>query len=224
MRHRGLFLAVGLAVTALGALPVRADVVVTVDKSTQEMSVAVDGAVRWTWRVSTGRRGHDTPNGTFRALSMDANHFSKEWDNAPMPHSIFFTDLGHAIHGSFATSRMGTPDSHGCVRLEPKNATQLFALISKEGMRSTTIVVTGDAAVARARTPAARTAGPGAAPAVTTGAAPAAQPLQVPSYSLDRAARPDPQPVVRQALATQIAEPPAAPAGYPPFPRPAGVR
>ncbi|HYW60636.1 MAG TPA: L,D-transpeptidase, partial [Xanthobacteraceae bacterium] len=89
MRHRDLILAAGLAATALGACPAQAAVLITVDKGTQEMSVAVDGAVRFTWRVSTGRRGHDTPNGTFRALSMDANHFSKEWDNAPMPHSIF---------------------------------------------------------------------------------------------------------------------------------------
>ena len=222
MFHRSLILAAGLTATLLGTLPSRAAVVITVDKSAQEMSVTVDGAVLRTWRVSTGRLGHDTPNGTFRALSMDASHFSKEWDNAPMPHSIFFTGMGHAIHGSSAVSRMGMPASHGCVRLEPKNATELFALVTKEGMRNTTIVVTGDATVARARVPAARAA----APAATTGTASATKSQPVPSYQLDRAALPEAQPPVRQALATQLAEPPVAPTGYPPFPRPAfgGVR
>jgi lipoprotein-anchoring transpeptidase ErfK/SrfK len=54
-------------------------------------------------------------------------HFSKEWDDAPMPHSIFFTQRGHAIHGSYETPHLGTAASHGCVRLNPGNAAKLFA-------------------------------------------------------------------------------------------------
>ena len=125
MRYRAMFLASGLAIAAIGAAPAQADVVITVDKSTQLMTVQVDGATRWQWKVSTGRTGHDTPNGTFHALYLDANHHSKKYDDAPMPHSVFFTDLGHAIHGTFATRRLGMPASHGCVRLDPDNATQL---------------------------------------------------------------------------------------------------
>jgi hypothetical protein len=236
MRHRGFFLAAGLAATAFGALPAHANVIITVDKSTQEMTVQVDGATRWQWKVSTGRLSHDTPNGSFRALSMEVEHFSKKYDNAPMPHSIFFTDLGHAIHGSLAASRIGTPASHGCVRLDPKNATALFALVKQEGRANTTIVVTGNAATALARksAPAARPATPVVtARAVTDKAVPVAQPSYVPpSGSLDDGAakaglvasrfyhEPDAQPAYRQAFIPQYAGPPVPPPGYPPFPQP----
>jgi hypothetical protein len=46
------------------------------------MTVAVDGAMRWTWRVSTGRRGYATPSGRYTAFRMEKEHFSKEWDEA----------------------------------------------------------------------------------------------------------------------------------------------
>ena len=71
---------------------------------------------------------------------MEAEHFSKEWDDAPMPHSVFFTKQGHAIHGSFDTKRLGSPASHGCVRLAPANAAKLFALVKQEGLANTQVV------------------------------------------------------------------------------------
>src|SRR4029077_7753849 len=76
-----------------------ANIDIAIDKSTQQMSVAVDGAQRYTWPVSTGRHGDDTQNRSFKVNRMDANHFSQEWDNAPMPHTMFFDMHGHAIHG-----------------------------------------------------------------------------------------------------------------------------
>ena len=87
-----MLVAGGIAVAAIGAGSAQAAVVITVDKSTQQVTVEVDGATRWQWKVSTGRIGHDTPNGTYHALWLDADHHSKKYDNAPMPHSIFFTD------------------------------------------------------------------------------------------------------------------------------------
>ena len=68
------------------------------------------------WPVSTGQRGYDTPAGVFKPFRMEKDHFSREWDEAPMPYSIFFTMDGHAIHGSFDIKRLGRPASHGCVR------------------------------------------------------------------------------------------------------------
>jgi hypothetical protein len=61
-----------------------------------------------------------------------------------MPHSIFFTQKGHAIHGSNHVRAIGTPASHGCVRLEPKNASVLFALVKQQGMSNTKVVLTGE--------------------------------------------------------------------------------
>jgi hypothetical protein len=126
------------AATAMAA------VLVTIDKSTQRMAVAVDGSLRWVWPVSTGLPGHDTPSGRYTAFRMEADHFSKEWDDAPMPHSIFFSKTGHAIHGYLNTRRIGAPASHGCVRLTPANAARLYALVEQEGLPNTKVVVTGD--------------------------------------------------------------------------------
>jgi len=134
----------------------QAAILVTIDKSAQQMTVAVDGRPLYQWPVSTGKAGYDTPNGKFKAFRMERDHFSKEWDEAPMPFSIFFTPKGHAIHGSLDVKRLGTPASHGCVRLLPANAEKLFALVEQEGVLNTTVVLTGVApsgapAVARRR-------------------------------------------------------------------------
>ena len=128
-----------------------ARVLITVDKSTQQMTVEVDGVPRWQWPVSTGRRGFATPSGSYTAFRMEAEHFSQEFDDAPMPHSIFFTRRGHAIHGSYETRRIGTPASSGCVRLHPANAAKLYALVAQRGVTSTTVVVTGGAPASVAR-------------------------------------------------------------------------
>ena len=155
-RHR---LALAFAACALLAPAAEAAVVVTIDKSAQQMTVAVDGRPLHQWPVSTGKGAqYDTPNGKFKAFRMERDHFSKEWDDAPMPHSIFFTQKGHAIHGSFDVKRLGTPASHGCVRLAPANAKTLFELVEQEGVLNTTVVLTGVApsgapAVARRRVP-----------------------------------------------------------------------
>src|SRR5580658_10887782 len=135
--------AFGLVLAAGFAAPACAEIAVNIDKNTQTMSVAVDGAQRYVWPVSTGRPGYDTPNGTFKPNRMDADHLSQEWDNAPMPHTIFFDMHGHAIHGFFDVKHLGLPVSHGCVRLSPANAAVLFAMVKAEGMANTTVVVEG---------------------------------------------------------------------------------
>ncbi len=132
------------------AAPARANVLVTIDKTTQRMSVAVDGDTRYVWPVSTGRPGYDTPNGTYHPFRMEADHFSKEWDDAPMPHSVFFTKIGHAIHGSLDTRHLGSAASHGCVRLSPEHASTLYALVEAEGLKDTTVVVAGQTPIATA--------------------------------------------------------------------------
>ena len=131
----------------------QAKVDITVDKNTQTMTVAVDGVQRYRWPVSTGIPSRETPNGTFHAFRMEEDHFSKEFDDAPMPHSIFFTKIGHAIHGTDSEGRLGTPASHGCVRLSKANASTLYALVEEQGVLNTTVTLTGSASVALARNP-----------------------------------------------------------------------
>src|SRR5262249_11560055 len=131
------------ALTLPLAAPASANILITIDKSAQQMSVEVDGAQRYSWPISTGRPGYDTPNGTFKPNRMDADHFSQEWDNAPMPHSIFFDLDGHAIHGFYDVKHLGRAVSHGCVRLSPAHATTLFSLVKAQGMSETKVVVAG---------------------------------------------------------------------------------
>ncbi|MFC1456541.1 MULTISPECIES: L,D-transpeptidase [Microvirga] len=109
MRLVGLLAVSLLAPLALGAGWAKADVLITVDKTTQRTSVSVDGTPRYAWSVSTGKAGYETPVGTFTPSRLVKDHASKEWDNSPMPHSIFFTHRGHAIYGSNATRSLGGP-------------------------------------------------------------------------------------------------------------------
>lgn len=136
-----------VAATLLGALsgvfaPARAGIVVTVDKSAQRLSVSVDGRHRYEWPVSTARIGYRTPVGTYRPERLERQWFSRKYDWSPMPYSIFFNG-GYAIHGSYEVSRLGTPASHGCIRLSPQHAAILFALV-REREGDTRIVVTGE--------------------------------------------------------------------------------
>lgn len=128
---------------AVHCTPALAEIVIAVNKTTQRMSVSVNGEERHSWPVSTGMAGYATPTGAFVPSRLARMHYSKEWDGAPMPHSVFFTDAGHAIHGSSAVGRLGSPASHGCVRLAPAHASTLFQLIQAEGLNNTRIEVTG---------------------------------------------------------------------------------
>jgi hypothetical protein len=141
----------GLTLFMCTAAQARVDI--TVDKDNQMMTVAVDGVTRYHWPVSTGIPSRETPSGNFRAFRMEEDHFSKEFDDAPMPHSIFFTKIGHAIHGTDFENRLGTPASHGCVRLSKANAATLYALVEEQGVLNTTVTLTGSAQVALMRNP-----------------------------------------------------------------------
>ena len=149
-----LVVVAGLMLCATGAA--QAKIAITIDKDVQMMTVAVDGVERYQWPVSTGNPSHETPNGSFRTFRMEEDHYSKEFDDAPMPHSIFFTKIGHAIHGTDSEGRLGTPASHGCVRLSRANASTLYALVEKDGVLNTTVTLTGSSQVALARNPRAR--------------------------------------------------------------------
>jgi lipoprotein-anchoring transpeptidase ErfK/SrfK len=127
-----------------GAEPAAAKILVVIDKPTQKMKVFVDSVERYSWEVSTGLRGYDTPSGEYTARSMNEIWYSKQWDDAPMPHAIFFTKKGHAVHGTNETKNLGKPASHGCVRLAPENARTLFALVKEKGLENTEIMLTGD--------------------------------------------------------------------------------
>lgn len=133
---RRLVVAALLAALSFAVLPVidRADaaVLVLIDRASQTMSVSVDGVQRYTWRVSTARRGYITPPGTYRPEMLARTWYSTLYYHSPMPHSIFFAG-GYAIHGTYETGWLGHPASHGCVRISPENAAVLFDMVKEEG-------------------------------------------------------------------------------------------
>lgn len=131
-----------LTLTGVVSRPALAKILIQIDKPTQTMTVSVDGAVRYRWYVSTGATGFSTPPGTYKPFRMEVMHYSQEWDNAGMPHSIFFTSRGHAVHGSNHPG-LGTPVSHGCVRLTLTNAATLYQLVGARGMGDATVIVKG---------------------------------------------------------------------------------
>jgi hypothetical protein len=144
---------IGLGVLLASVAAAEAKIAISVDKDAQQMTVVVDGVTRYVWPVSSGNPSHETPNGSFRAFRMEEDHYSKEFDEAPMPHSIFFTKQGHAIHGTDQVNRLGSPASHGCVRLSRANAATLFAMVKADGVLNTTVSLTGSSQVALARNP-----------------------------------------------------------------------
>ena len=144
-----------VAVLTLLGQAAHAELSIKVDKSSQRMTVTVNGEQLYDWPVTTGGSGYDTPSGTFKPFRMEIDHYSDEYDNAPMPYSIFFTQTGNAIHGTYEQRNLGRAVSHGCVRLSVKNAATLWNLVKQEKMANTKVVLSGaipDAGpVARAR-------------------------------------------------------------------------
>jgi lipoprotein-anchoring transpeptidase ErfK/SrfK len=71
--------------------------------------------------ITTGRPGHETPPGVFHVQYKDIDHLSREFDDAPMPYSVFFNS-GIAFHEGSLTAL-----SHGCVHLSSSAAQSFFA-------------------------------------------------------------------------------------------------
>lgn len=117
-----------------------ATVVARIDISRQRMTVSVNGMPQYSWPVSTARRGYITPSGVYRPQRLYREYYSRKYYNSPMPYSIFFSG-GYAIHGSYEVGRLGSPASHGCIRLHPGNAATLYSLVRSYGPGNTVIVI-----------------------------------------------------------------------------------
>ena len=119
--------------------PALAETNITISKSQQMMQVDTDEGT-YQWPVSTARKGYYTPTGTFTPYSLQTMHYSKKYDNAPMPHSIFFSG-GYAIHATPHVGNLGRPASHGCVRLSPSHAATLYEIVGRDRNNTTIRIV-----------------------------------------------------------------------------------
>ncbi|TIX30744.1 MAG: L,D-transpeptidase, partial [Mesorhizobium sp.] len=111
-------------------------IVARISLSQQTMQVMVDGRPTFAWKVSTGAKGHVTPTGSFKPTRMHQMWYSRKYDNAPMPHSVFFKG-GYAVHATNFVKRLGQPASHGCVRLHPVDAADFYQLVETFGPANT---------------------------------------------------------------------------------------
>lgn len=125
---------------ALPTFATAGTVVAKVDVSEQVMNVYSNGQLAYTWSVSTARQGKHTPRGSYSANFLSRHHKSSLYNNAPMPHSIFFRG-NYAIHGTNQISKLGRPASAGCIRLHPDHAAVLFQMTRNVGLNNMKIVV-----------------------------------------------------------------------------------
>ncbi|NNF77183.1 MAG: L,D-transpeptidase [Rhizobiales bacterium] len=115
-------------------------VVAKIDLSDQRMNIYVNGRRYHTFKVSTARRGYVTPTGSWRPTRLHEMWHSRKYDMSPMPHSVFFKG-GYAVHGTNSISRLGSPASHGCIRLHPADARTFYNMVKSNGMRNTTVKI-----------------------------------------------------------------------------------
>lgn len=111
-----------------------------VDLSEQKMRVYVGSELVHEFAVSTGAKGYGTPVGRYQVQWTHPKWYSRKYDNAPMPWSVFFHG-GYAVHGTTAVKRLGRPASHGCVRLAPKNAKLFYQLVRASGNENTVVSI-----------------------------------------------------------------------------------
>lgn len=114
---------------------------IVINIKSQSMAVDVNGWPYGRWKVSTAREGYHTPRGSWRPFLLKKIHYSRKYDNSPMPNSIFFLG-GYAIHATYYVKQLGRPASHGCIRLHPNNAAKLYSLVQKHGLGATRITIT----------------------------------------------------------------------------------
>ena len=109
-----------------------------IDISKQRMHVYKGDTLLYKWKISSGKKGHATPRGKYKAIFTVKDYKSRTYNNAPMPYSVFFK-YGYAIHGTKSVNRLGSRASHGCIRLHTQNAKKFYALVRKMGKKNTTI-------------------------------------------------------------------------------------
>lgn len=174
------------AFAILAATPASAGVSIRVNLANQTLTATTpDGETR-NWAISSGRTGYRTIRGTYRPYMLKTYHWSRKY-GGHMPHAIFFKG-GFAIHGTTAVSRLGAPASHGCIRLHPAAARELFNMVKRHGQGSTRIAINGTAPdtgrtmVARAKAkPERQIARARTQPAAAPVMAPAFAPFDVPA-------------------------------------------
>jgi hypothetical protein len=114
-------------------------------KSTQTMYVYIGGELVDSFLVSTGKKGHETPEMSRRpAGPVFSKYTSRKFPGGNykglgnMPYAVFIRG-GYAIHGTTTGNfdKLGSPASHGCIRMHPNEAIIFQALVRRAGLKET---------------------------------------------------------------------------------------
>jgi len=124
----------------------KAIVRLTVDLTRQRL-VVKSPTLNKEFKISSGLLpDHGTPGSgkCYSPDTMETMHYSSLYNNAPMPHTVFFNG-NIAVHATSAANEalLGQPASHGCVRLSRVDAKTIFSLVSDNGKSNTAICVQG---------------------------------------------------------------------------------
>jgi len=106
---------------------------IDINLAKQQLSIFENSERLGTYKVSTGKRGMATPTGTFKVMAKRGRAWSKKY-NLYMPYFMQFTGQGHGIHElpewkngyKEGAAHLGTPVSHGCVRLGVGPAAKIY--------------------------------------------------------------------------------------------------
>ncbi len=111
----------GESMVAVNWIP---DNAVVVSKANQRVYRFQDGKLKYTFVCSTALPQFDGTEGEYHVYSRQLKHWSKKYE-LWMPYSIFFFE-GYALHATTQIRHLGSPASHGCVRLHPRDAKTLY--------------------------------------------------------------------------------------------------
>jgi hypothetical protein len=120
-----------------------------VDKSAQRLYLYIDGVLTYTWKTSTGRAGYSTPDfDTHPDGRIYDRYTSTKYPDGDynglgnMPYAVFIRG-GYAIHGTTRGNwgKLGTPASHGCIRLHPDNGQIFNVLVRRNGISNVWVTV-----------------------------------------------------------------------------------
>ena len=122
---------------------------VQVVKSSQRLYLYLNGSLADSWAVSTGMSGYGTPNfdkhpdgRIYDAYSSD-KYPGGDWNGlGNMPYAVFIAG-GYALHGTPRGNwpKLGSPASHGCIRMLPDNAYRFNRLVRSNGVSNVWITV-----------------------------------------------------------------------------------
>jgi lipoprotein-anchoring transpeptidase ErfK/SrfK len=111
---------------------------IVVTLAEQRIDCYEDDRLVYSTLTSSGGGGWDTPKGEHAVVyKQPSRHMYSDpeqeafsdpdfFDLPGVPYNIFFTTMGHAIHGTYWHGDYGRPRSHGCLNVSPEAAHWIF--------------------------------------------------------------------------------------------------